>query len=127
MTPNYSTLEVTVENDVTIAKCIAPVLEFEGNDHPDWENEVDDVISSLGDNMLILDFSNVTVLSSSALQYLIKLLFLSRQGGLRFGLCGFQDNILRVLHVTRLKDMFLIGTDAEEAKAILKGDIERQI
>lgn len=121
MNSEYSTLNVLASGDAVIVTCIVPILEFEHEEEVGWERDMDQVVAQLEGKLLIIDFSQVAVLSSSALQYLIKLLFLSRKENLAFGLCGLGDNIKRVLRITRLADMFIIGDCIEETRKLLKG------
>lgn len=121
MNSEYPTLSVLDNDDIVVATCTIPILEFEHDEEGAWEHDMDQVLSHLNGRFLIVDFSQVNILSSSALQYLIKLLFLSRKENLKFGLCGFCDNIKRVLQVTRLADMFVIAASIEETKKLLRG------
>lgn len=70
-----------------------------------------------GDSRLILDFKDVTMISSAALNVLIRLNRETRDRGIRLVLMDVHDGVREVFAVTRLERMFEFDSAATEAGA----------
>jgi anti-sigma B factor antagonist len=64
---------------------------------------------------LVIDFRNVTNMSSSALGMLITLHKRIREANGQLRLCNIQPNIAEVFQITRLNEIFQICENQEEA------------
>ncbi|MDO5580041.1 MAG: STAS domain-containing protein [Planctomycetia bacterium] len=109
----FKTIKVEREDSRIIVYCIQKIVDLE-NGVLYWEVEMEQVLEELGNRILIVDFSGVDILASAALQFLIRLLFCSKEKGFKFGLCGFQPNVLRTLKNTCLTDLLPIAKSADE-------------
>ncbi|MCD4823933.1 MAG: STAS domain-containing protein, partial [Phycisphaerae bacterium] len=69
---------------------------------------------------LVIDFVNVTNMSSSALGMLITLHKRVREASGRLRLCNIQPNIMEVFRITRLEEIFDIYQSQHEATDGLK-------
>jgi anti-anti-sigma factor len=74
-----------------------------------------------GRNALLLDVSAVDYVSSAGLRVLV--LAAKRAGSLRMqiGLCGVRENLLELLEISDLVDVFRLHPSAEIAVLALKG------
>ncbi|MFP4052612.1 MAG: STAS domain-containing protein [Phycisphaerae bacterium] len=70
--------------------------------------------------LFVLEFHNVTHMSSSALGMLITLLKRVREKGGQLRLAGIQPAILEVFRITRLNEVFDIYETTEEAMASIR-------
>jgi anti-sigma B factor antagonist len=79
------------------------------------EKELLEVLEEHEASDLIIDFSEVHMLSSRMLGTLVRLLKRARETGGRVRLCSIQRRILHILELTRLNEVFEIFPDAESA------------
>ena len=83
------------------------------------ERELLEVLEEHEPSNLIIDFSEVHMLSSRMLGTLVRLLKRARETGGRVRLCSIHRRILHILELTRLDEVFEIFPDLESA---LSGD-----
>lgn len=117
MAENSQRLSVQVENEITVVELLSQKILDEM------------VIAEIGEQLnqlvgrqeyprLVLDFSHVSHMSSSALGMLITLHKRVREKGGHLRLCCVQPAIYEVFVITRLNEIFQINQSREEA---LKG------
>ena len=79
--------------------------------------ELYDLVENKDRKKLVLDFSNVKFLSSSALSVLITLHKKAVQSKGKVILCDLRDDLKKVFEITRLDRMFTFCANSEEALA----------
>ena len=109
----YSRIEVKKINDVIVVVCLDPKLNDEYTIQ-EWGDQVTDVAESVT-KALILDFSKVQFMSSSALRVLIKLQKTTDLSGVPLLLCCLNDDILEIFKITNLESIFKIRKGIDEA------------
>lgn len=109
----YSRIEVKKVNDVIVVYCLDPKLNDEYTIQ-EWGDQVTAVAESVT-KALILDFSKVKFMSSSALRVLITLQKTTDAAGLPLLLCSLNDDILDIFKITNLETIFKIRKGADEA------------
>lgn len=119
MDNHFNTIKVDWEESRVVVHCIQKIIDIE-NDTLLWEVEMNQILNRLEKRILIIDFANVDILASSAIQFLIRLLFDSRDTGLQFGLCGFQANVLNTLKNTCLTELLIIENTVDQITSRLK-------
>ena len=107
-------VEIAVENGIIIATMLDEKIldEVSIKRISDTLNET---TSSKDKPQLVLDFSNVSHMSSSALGMLITLNKRIREKGGRLQLCNIQPAIFEIFVITRLNEIFPICSSREEA------------
>lgn len=80
--------------------------------------ELYDLVEKKDRRKLVLDFSNVKFLSSSALSVLITLHKKAAQIKGQVILCSLRDDLRKVFEITRLDRMFTFCANLEEALAV---------
>ena len=109
----YSRIEVKKINDVIVVVCLDPKLNDEYTIQ-EWGDQVTAVAESVT-KALILDFSKVQFMSSSALRVLIKLQKTTDLSGVPLLLCCLNDDILEIFKITNLESIFKIRKGIDEA------------
>ena len=77
-----------------------------------------ELVEKKGCRQLVLDFSNVKFLSSSALSVLITLHKKAMQIKGRVILCQLRDDLRKVFEITRLDRMFTFSSNLDDALAV---------
>jgi anti-sigma B factor antagonist len=83
--------------------------------------ELNSLVARATSPKLVLNFRNVTNMSSSALGMLITLHKRVREASGQLRLCHIQPNIAEVFQITRLDEIFTICEDEDAAVAALQG------
>ena len=109
----YSRIEVKKINDVIVVVCLDPKLNDEYTIQ-EWGDQVTAVAESVT-KALILDFSKVQFMSSSALRVLIKLQKTTDLSNVPLLLCCLNDDILEIFKITNLESIFKIRKGIDEA------------
>jgi anti-sigma B factor antagonist len=94
---------------------------LEEKDIQSLQESIMSVLSQSEQIQLILDFSNVKFLSSSALGLLIRVSKKIYENNGELRLCGINPKIYEVFKITRLTKIFDIYPDAAAAEASLSG------
>lgn len=101
-------------SNVIVAKVTRPSLCEEDNIEQ-FGVELNMLVDQYGRNLLVLDLSHVTFMTSSAVGKLIALhRHLHRREG-RLAICGMNEVILQVLETANLIDYFLVTTSVDAA------------
>jgi anti-sigma B factor antagonist len=112
-------LQIDTHDDVTIIGMRSRKLLDEIN-----INQIGDTLFSLADRSanpkFVLDFSDVSHMSSSALGMLITLLKRIREKDGQLRLCNIQPNIQEVFKITRLDEVLTIKASRQDALASLR-------
>ena len=109
----YSRIEVKKVNDVVVVLCLDPKL----NDEyaiQEWGDQLEAVAETVT-KALILDFSKVKFMSSSALRVLITLQKSTDSTEVPLLLCSLNDDILEIFKITNLETIFKIRKGVDEA------------
>ena len=109
----YSRIEVLTMNNVVVVRCLDPKL----NDEyaiQEWGDQLTDVAESVT-QALILDFSKVQFMSSSALRVLITLQKTTDINSVPLLLCNLNDDIRNIFKITNLETIFKIRKGVDEA------------
>lgn len=83
--------------------------------------DLTEIIEKAGNPKIVINFSNVTNMSSSALGMLITLHKCAREAGGALRLCNIQPTIQEVFKITRLDEIFKICPTQDEAVSDIKG------
>lgn len=87
-------------------------------------SEIGDKLSTIAKDTefpkLVVDFRNVSNMSSSALGMLITVHKRIREAGGQLRLCNINPNIAEVFSITRLDEIFIIDKELEDSIAQLK-------
>lgn len=86
------------------------------------ENSIIPLVESKQSINLVLDFSNVEFLSSSALGLLIRVSKKIYESNGQLRLCGIADSIMQIFKITRLDKIFQIYPDRQDALESLGND-----
>ena len=109
----YSRIEVKKVDNVIVIYCLDPKLNDEYTIQ-EWGDQVTSVAETVT-HALILDFTKVRFMSSSALRILITLQKTTDTNGVPMLLCGLNDEILEILKITNLDTVFKVRKGPEEA------------
>lgn len=109
----YSRIEVKKVNDVIVLLCLDPKLNDEYTIQ-EWGDQVTAVAETVS-KALIIDFTKVKFMSSSALRVLITLQKTTDANKVPLLLCGMNDEILDIFKITNLDTIFKIRKGTEEA------------
>ncbi len=111
-------LQITQRDDVTVVELTERKILDEININQIGE-QLYSLVTRQAEPKLILDFSNVSHMSSSALGMLITLLKRVREKEGQLRLCNIQPAILEVFRITRLDGIFQINENRQDAMASL--------
>ncbi|MCL2348566.1 MAG: STAS domain-containing protein [Planctomycetaceae bacterium] len=109
-----SRIETKKNNDVTVVTC----LDMKLNDEytiQEWGDQMMTVIESGECKKLVIDFTKVRFMSSSALRVLITVQKKTDFYQIPFLLCSLGDDILEIFKITNLDSIFEIRKGVEEA------------
>ena len=109
----YSRIEVNKVNDVVVVLCLDPKL----NDEyaiQEWGDQLEAVAETVT-KALIIDFSKVKFMSSSALRVLITLQKTTDLCSVPLLLCNLNDDIMEIFKITNLETIFKIRKGLDEA------------
>jgi len=109
----YSRIEVKKVNDVVVVGCLAPKLNDEYTIQ-EWGDQVG-IVAETVTKALIIDFSRVQFMSSSALRVLITLQKTTDLSNVPLLLCNLNDNLMDIFKVTNLETIFKIRKGVDEA------------
>ena len=109
----YSRIEVKQVNDVIVIHCLDPKLNDEYTIQ-EWGDQLTAAAETVT-KALVLDFTKVRFMSSSALRVLITLQKTTDTNNVPLLLCGLNDEILEILKITNLDTIFKIRKGTEEA------------
>ena len=84
-------------------------------------NDLTEIIAAADNPKVVINFSKVTNMSSSALGMLITLHKRAREAGGELRLCNIQPTIQEVFKITRLDEIFKICPTQGEAVSSLNG------
>ena len=107
-------LNVSTQDDVTIAAILDRKILDESN-IAELADQLGAVVASNDKPKMILDFANVSHMSSSALGMLITLHKRVREKNGQLRLCNIQPGIYEVFVITRLNEIFQIARSRAEA------------
>jgi len=109
-------LTVTSEDDIIVAELVDKKI-LDEIAITQIQEQLASVLSPVAEPKLVMDFSRVAHMSSSALGMLITLhkRILERKGALR--LCGISPSIYEVFVITRLNEIFQIVQTRQQALA----------
>ena len=85
-----------------------------------WGEELYALVENAKVDRVVVNFQQVTFMSSSALRVLITLNNKAKVNGVKLGLCGINSNIMEAFKITRLNTMFTIKPSENEAIKALK-------
>jgi anti-anti-sigma factor len=109
----YSRIEVKKANDVVVVLCLDPKLNDEYTIQ-EWGDQLEAVAKTVT-KALILDFSKVRFMSSSALRVLIILQKMTDLSNVPLLLCNLNDDIVEIFKITNLETIFKIRKGVDEA------------
>ena len=109
----YSRIEVNKVNDVVVVLCLDPKLNDEYTIQ-EWGDQLEAVAETVTTS-LILDFSKVKFMSSSALRVLITLQKTTDLSSVPLLLCNLNDDIMEIFKITNLETIFKIRKGVDEA------------
>ncbi|MFA6133215.1 MAG: STAS domain-containing protein [Phycisphaerae bacterium] len=109
---------VSAEGNVTVVELTDKKILDEMNIAQIGE-QINSLVVASDDPRLVLDFSSVGQMSSSALGMLIRLHKRIREKNGQLRLCGIQPAIFEVFVITRLNEVFQICRSRQEALASL--------
>jgi anti-anti-sigma factor len=109
----YSRIEVRKVDNVVVLHCLDSKLNDEYTIQ-EWGDQMTAVAESVT-KALIIDFTKVQFMSSSALRVLITLQKTTDTNGIPLLLCGLNDDIVEIFKITNLDTIFKIRKGAEEA------------
>ena len=109
----YSRIEVKNVNNVTVVESLTPKLNDEYTIQ-EWGDQLGVVAESVT-KALILDFSKVLFMSSSALRVLISLQKTTDLNSVPLLLCNLNDDIMEIFKITNLESIFKIRKGVDEA------------
>lgn len=101
-----------------VVSSTGPLIEMTNREY-EWENILDEVIQNLGNRLLIIDFTKLLVISSTALQYLIQLHRRSIEESFLYCICGLSPEIREVFKITHLRGTFVTAPTLDDAKKLL--------
>ncbi|MBR4834870.1 MAG: STAS domain-containing protein [Thermoguttaceae bacterium] len=108
-------LMVRYVDDAAIADCLDVKLNEELSIQS-WGDEIYALIQSCNEEKrVVVNFSNVKFMSSSALRVLITANTKAKAKGITLFLCGVDENILEVFKITKLDTIFKIRPSEVEA------------
>lgn len=107
--------DVATVDGITVVHFTGPKLVLEAGEH------LYSLVNTTQPGKLLLDFSRVHFLSSAGLSVLVNLKKMQLANGARLVLCAIEPDLLDLLRITRLKDLFEIHATKEEAAAALNG------
>lgn len=110
---------VRYQDDAAVASCMDTKLSDELGIQA-WGEELYNLVDNHKGKKLVVSFSNVVFMSSSALRVLITLNNRTRAKGIKLALCGINDNIMEAFKITRLDTLFMIKRSELEAVKALK-------
>ena len=84
-------------------------------------NDLTEIVEKADNPKIVINFSKVTNMSSSALGMLITLHKRTREAGGELRLCNIQPTIQEVFKITRLDEIFQICTTQDEAISSING------
>ncbi|MDO4585789.1 MAG: STAS domain-containing protein [Planctomycetia bacterium] len=99
--------------NIAIASCLDSKLNDELSIQS-WGNELYSLVDSQNCSKLVINFSNVNLMSSSALRVLISLNKKTEAKGMNLELCGINKNIMEAFRITRLDELFTIKQHENE-------------
>lgn len=106
--------------DAVVASCMDTKLNDEIGIQA-WGEELYRLVDTLKGKKLVVNFSNVSFMSSSSLRVLITLNSRAKNKGIKLALCGINDNIMEAFKITRLDSIFVIKKgELEAVKALGK-------
>lgn len=114
MAESSDPLDVKEESGVTVATLVDPKILDELN-IAKIGNQLNEIAGQGPAPRVVLDFSNVTNMSSSALGMLITLHKRIREAQGQLRLCSIQSTIEEVFKITRLDEIFTICASQSEA------------
>ncbi len=114
MPENTSRLSVTARNDITLVELIDRKL-LDEMEISQISEQLNALVAGSDGPKLVVDFSAVAQMSSSALGMLITLHKRVREKEGQLRLCGIQPSIYEVFIITRLNEIFRICRSQEEA------------
>jgi anti-anti-sigma factor len=109
----YSRIEVKNVNDVVVVVCLDPKLNDEYTIQ-EWGDQVGTVAETTT-KALVIDFSKVKFMSSSALRVLITLQKTTSLSNVPMLLCNLNEDILEIFKITNLETIFKIRKGVDEA------------
>jgi len=107
-------LNITQQNDVSVIKLIDRKILDEVS-ISQIGDEINSIVNQSPQPKIVLDFSNVAHMSSSALGMLITLHKRIREKKGQLRLCNIQRGIYEVFVITRLSEIFQICQDSQQA------------
>ncbi len=112
--PENAQLETSRKDDVVTVKFISKKILDEVN-IMEIGNTLTSLVAESDNPKILLDFSNVAYMSSSALGVLITVHKRIREKKGRLALCGIQPTIYEIFAITRLNEIFNIYQTHQEA------------
>lgn len=85
-----------------------------------WSGEMELLLNDFKGERLVLDFSNVYIMTSRALSTLLALRFNAERRHIGFALCGLNDYIANTFRLTCLDHVFIHADDVEQVAALLR-------
>lgn len=114
MSQNFTLIRASYSDGIAIVTCIPQGL-CDVNQIRLWNDEISDVIDSLNEgDRLVLDFGPVLILSSFALQKLIRINNYTKTHNIGFGLCNMDAQVKKIFEITYLTDCFIMGDTVED-------------
>lgn len=120
MTEDVSPLiQYEMSNDVTVGTIdVSASLDADGA--KDFGNEVIAYIDEHPETKLLLNFHNITYLSSSALSELLRINEAARRQKGSVRLCGLSKDIHRVFEVSNLVDVFKVNPEEDVERTLMR-------
>jgi anti-sigma B factor antagonist len=112
--PNDDFLEITRVGQVAVAKFV-PILLWEEELVRNVGERLNQVVAEVGSGPLVLDFTQVSHVSSSMVAKLIGVRHRVQAAGGKLALCGIRPELFSLFELTGLNQVFRIYRDASEA------------
>jgi len=109
----YSRIEIKKVRDVVVVVCLDPKLNDEYTIQ-EWGDQLG-VVAETVTKALVIDFSKVQFMSSSALRVLITLQKTTDLSNVPLLLCNLNDDIMEIFKITNLETIFKIRKGMDEA------------
>ncbi|KPK79759.1 MAG: hypothetical protein AMJ81_12855 [Phycisphaerae bacterium SM23_33] len=106
--------KVVSEGDVSVVEMLQKRIVEEGT-ISEISGQLYELAAQAGKPRMVVDFANVTHMSSSALGMLITLHKRVRERGGRLALCNIRPSIFEVFVITRLNEVFKVCAGRDEA------------
>lgn len=114
------------ETETMVIATLTPEANLDAEGSRDFGDEVVSFIEKHPGTRLLLNFQNITYLSSAALSELLRINEAAQNTGGAVQLCGLSKEIHKVFEVTQLSNVFKVNPDEEVEKTIMRLDADSE-